>query len=255
MAADDDAPIRLFVMGANEWRDEDEWPLARTQYVDYYLHSGGAANSLHGDGSLSPRPPGDEPGDGFTYDPDNPVPTHGGNHSIGMFWEAVRNIIQPGPLDQRPIERRDDVLVYTTEPLDEDTEVTGPIILKLFAASSAPDTDFVGRLADVYPDGRAINVTEGVIRARFRERDWQRPKLIEPGVIYEYTIDLQVTANVFKRGHRIRLDVTSSNFPLWDRNPNTGHELGVDADVAIARQTIHHDADHPSHLVLPIVKN
>jgi len=248
-----DAPIRLFVMGTNEWRDEREWPLARTRYVNYYLHSSGSANSLFGNGALSTEPPGEERADGYTYDPENPVPTLGGNHSVGLFWEAARSVIQPGPFDQRPLERRDDLLVYTSAPLDEDVEVTGPVVLKLYAASSAPDTDFVARLCDVYPDGRSINITEGVIRARFRERIWENPSLLEPGKVYEYSIDLQVTSNVFRKGHRIRVDVTSSCFPLWDRNPNTGHEPGLDAEMQIAQQTIRHDRQYPSHLVLPII--
>lgn len=254
------APIRIFVMGANQWRDELQWPLARTRYINYYLHSRGSAhgsrafaNSLFGNGVLATEPPGDESTDEYVYDPDNPVPTLGGNHSVGLFWEAVRSVIQPGPFDQRPIERRDDMLVYTSSPLEEDTEVTGPVVLKLYAASSASDTDFVARLTDVYPDGRSTNITEGVIRTRFRERVWDQPKLLEPGKVYEYTIDLQVTSNVFKKGHRIRLDVTSSSFPLWDRNPNTGHEPGMDAERQIALQTVYHDRDYPSHLVLPII--
>jgi hypothetical protein len=131
--------------------------------------------------------------------------------------------------------------------------VTGPVVLKLHAASSARDTDFVAKLTDVHPDGRSINITEGVIRARFREGRWDKPGLIEPGRTYEYTIDLQATSNVFKAGHCIRLLVMSSNFPLWDRNPNTGHEPGMDAQTQPARQVIYHDQDYPSHLVLPLI--
>ncbi|MBI3919854.1 MAG: CocE/NonD family hydrolase [Armatimonadetes bacterium] len=246
-------PIRYFVMGANEWRSATEWPLPGTQFTNYYLHSSGSANSLYGNGVLSAKPPADEPADDYTYNPENPMPTLGGNHSVGLFWESVRSVIQPGPFDQRPIERRDDMLVYTTAPLEEGIEVTGPIALKLYAASSAPDTDFVARLCDVHPDGRSINLTEGVLRARFRERVWDQPRLIEPGEVYEYTIDLQVTSNVFKQGHRLRLDVTSSCFPLWDRNPNTGHEPGLDAEMQAARQTAYHNQAYPSHLVLPVV--
>jgi len=238
------APIRLFVMGANQWRDEYEWPLARTDWTHLYLRCGGG---------LSAEAPGDETPDGYTYDPDDPVPTVGGNHSVGLFWEATRDVIRPGPFDQRDVEAREDVLVYTTGALDRDTEVTGPVVLKLHAASSAPDTDFTAKLTDVYPDGRSINITEGVIRARFRERNWRNPQLFEPGKIYEYTIDLHVTSNVFKQGHRIRVDITSSNFPLWDRNPNTGHEPGTDAEVQVARQTVHHSAAYPSHLILPVI--
>jgi len=247
---DDQAPIRIFVMGANEWHDEWEWPLARTQYVKYYLHSEGAANALSG-GRLALDPPSDDPPDRYTYDPENPVPTLGGNHSI--IWRGLYDVIQPGPFDQRPTENRDDVLVYTSPPLEQDTEITGPVAVTLYAASSVPDTDFVARLTDVYPDGRSMNLTEGVIRGRFRESVWEPPKLIEPNRIYEYTVNLQATSNVFKKGHRIRVQVTSSNFPLWDRNLNTGNTPGSDTEMRSAHQTIHHDREHPSHILLPVV--
>ena len=246
-----DAPIRIFVMGANKWRDEHQWPLARTQYVDYYLHSRGKANTLDGDGMLNLEPPNVEPADTYTYNPEDPVSSNGGNHSI---IPPIKDVVWPGPADQRSIEEREDVLTYTSQPLEKDTEVTGPVVLKLYAASSAPDTDFVGRLNDVYPDGRAINITEGVIRARFRKREyWEKPKLIEPGVIYEYTIELQATSNVFKKGHRLRLDITSSNFPLWDRNLNTGHLPWLDTEIKKAEQSISHTGEYASRLILPII--
>ena len=248
-----DAPIRIFVMGANRWRDEYEWPLARTRYVKYYLHSGGKANTLDGDGVLNLDVPREEPTDNYTYDPSDPVPTIGGNSSIGPH-PLLKDLIWAGPADQRAVERRKDVLSYTSGPLEEDTEVTGPIELKLNASSSAPDTDFVGRLVDVYPDGRAINITEGVIRARFRKREyWEKPKLIDPGSIYEYTIALQATSNVFRKGHRLRLDITSSSFPLWDRNLNTGRLPWLDTEVRKADQTIYHDRRYSSCLILPII--
>jgi len=250
---DEGPPIRIFVMGENGWRDEREWPLARARRVDYYLHSDGRAGESPGGGSLSTQPPAGEPPDCYTYDPQDPVPTLGGNHSVGLFWEAARDVIRPGPFDQRPIEGRPDVLLYTSEALAEDLEVTGPVVLVLFAASSAPDTDFCAKLCDVHPDGRSINITEGVIRARFRERNWERPRLIEPGAVLQYEINLQATSNVFKAGHRIRLHVTSSNFPLWDRNPNTGAAPGMDAALRPARQTVLHDRARPSRLVLPVV--
>lgn len=248
-----EAPVRLFVMGANVWRDEHEWPLARTHYTKFYLHSGGRANSLYGDGALNAEAPSDEPADSFTYNPDNPAPTLGGNHSVGLFWEAARSVIQPGPFDQRPIERRDDVLVFTSAPLENDLEMTGPVELVLYAATSAPDTDFVARLCEVYPDGRSINLTEGVIRARFRERQWDHPSLVTPNAVCEYRIDLQVTSNVFRKGNRIRLGLTSSCFPLWDRNPNTGHEPGLDSEMSLAHQSIRHDRHYASHLILPVI--
>ncbi len=247
------APIRLFVMGINQWRDEQEWPLARTRFVRYHLHSGGAANSLIGDGRLSADPPGDEAPDRYTYDPGNPVPTLGGNHSVGPYNPGLYELALPGPYDQRPIERRDDVLVYTSDELPEDLEVTGPIEVRLFASSSAVDTDFTARLSDVFPDGRAVNLTEGVVRARFRARQWDRPSLLEPGKVEEYVIELQPTSNVFRQGHRIRLDISSSNFPLWDRNLNTGEQPGRGTSWVRAEQTVHHDRRGASCVVLPVI--
>ncbi|MBV7339920.1 CocE/NonD family hydrolase [Chloroflexi bacterium TSY] len=237
---DDEPPIRLFVMGENVWRDEDEWPLARTQFIPYYLHSRGQANSHYGNGELNRQPPGDEPFDIFTYDPDDPVPTLGGQ---SMF------ITDTGPKDRRPVERRDDVLVYSTAPLTEDVEVTGPIELVLYVASSAPDTDFTGTLVDVHPGGKAIILSEGIIRARYRD-SYETPSLIEPGAIYEYRFKLWETSNLFKAGHRIRLEVSSSNFPRFDRNQNTGHTPGLDAERQLAQQTIYHNSEYPSHLIL-----
>jgi uncharacterized protein len=245
----DEAPIKLFVMGENVWRDEYEWPLARTKYTEFYLHSQGHANTFHGDGTLSIHPPHREAPDHFMYDPLNPVPTKGGANL--MLPDFIN-----GPVDQREIESREDVLVYTTPILEEDIEVTGPVKVKLWAASSALDTDFVARLVDVYPDGSAINLTDGIIRARFRNvTKGEEPSLIEPGKAYLYEIDLWSTSNLFKKGHRIRLDITSSCFPRWDRNPNTGHDFGEDQedDVIVAQQTIFHDEEHPSSIILPII--
>ena len=244
-----EAPIKLFVMGANVWRDEQEWPLARAVETRYYLHSNGHANTLNGDGLLSTRAPESETADQYVYDPSNPVITRGG--ALLMTPE-----FRPGPFDQRSVESREDVLVYTTPELEQDVEVTGPIVVHLWATSSAPDTDFVARLVDVHPDGYAQNLTDGIIRARYRNfAHGGEVTLIEPGKAYEYEIDLWATSNVFKKGHRIRLDVTSSNFPRWDRNPNTGHEFGEDSELAVARQSILHDAEHPSYVLLPLVPN
>ncbi len=241
-----EAPIKLFIMGANYWRDEYEWPLAQTQYVNYYFHSSGRANSLSGDGTLSTTLPEDEPPDRYTYNPDNPVPTLGGNNCCSP------NIVAWGAYDQRPAERRNDVLVYTTPPLTEDIEVTGPIFVKLYASSSTSDTDFTAKLVDVFPDGYAMNLCDGIIRARYRE-SFEEAKLMEFGTVYEFTIDCWVTGNVFKAGHRIRVDISSSNFPRFDRNPNTGHEFGMDSELSIAEQTVYHNRNYPSHIILPVI--
>jgi putative CocE/NonD family hydrolase len=228
-------PIRLFVMGANLWRDEHAWPLERAVDTPFYLHTGG---------ELSTQLPDAEPPDRFRYDPLDPAPTHGGALLIAPEFRT-------GPVDQRSIESRSDVRTYTTAPLERDMEVTGPVSVQLWACSSAPDTDFVARLVDVYPDGRAINLTDGIIRARYR--DGLPESLLEPGRAYPFTIDLWATSNVFKTGHRVRVQVTSSNFPRWDRNPNTGHPFGQDAELRVAEQTILHDRDHASHILLPLV--
>ncbi|MCR4412822.1 MAG: CocE/NonD family hydrolase, partial [Thermoguttaceae bacterium] len=202
---DREAPIRIYVMGADTWRDEQEWPLARTRFTPFYLDSGGHANSLRGDGRLGPSvPTGRRSPDRFDYDPADPVYTLGGQISTHSdVW---------GPKDRRVRQERDDVLVYTSEPLGKDLEVTGPLELRLYAASSATDTDFTATLTDVCPDGRAIHIAEGIRGARFRE-SLDSPTPIEPGRIYEYSISLWETSMVFKAGHRIRLEVSSSNFP------------------------------------------
>lgn len=240
--------VKVFVMGANRWREADAWPIPGTRSTRYYLHSGGKANSLHGDGGLGTAAPGGEPPDAYSYDPRNPVPTLGGSTCCG---EEVTPITM-GPRDQRPAEERPDVLVYTTPPLEADVEVTGPVSATLYAASDAPDTDFTAKLLDVFPDGYAMNAAQGIIRARYRD-SWERPSLLESGRVYQYSIDLWSTSNCFLRGHRIRVEISSSNFPQFDRNPNTGHPFGLDAELRTAMQTVFHDADHPSHILLPII--
>jgi putative CocE/NonD family hydrolase len=244
--AGDDGPVRVYVMGANEWRDEREWPLPGTEWRRYYLHSRGKANSAFGDGALSTDAPGTEPPDSFLYNPLNPVPTAGG----GLC--CYPNSVPGGAFDQSMIEHRADVLVYSTDPLPEDVEVTGPIKLMLYASSSAPDTDFTAKLVDVGPCGFARNLTDGIIRARVRESQ-SEPKLITAGKVYEFNIDMWSTSNLFKAGHRIRLDISSSNFPRFDRNPNTGHELFVDAETRPALQTIMHERSFASYLTLPVI--
>jgi uncharacterized protein len=243
---DADAPVRLFVMGENAWRSESEWPLARTRYTPYYLRSDGRANSLRGDGVLSLDAPGGDPPDCYVYNPRDPVPTRGGQLCCSSSF------LGGGAFDQRPVEERSDVLVYTTPALSSPVEVTGPITVRLWAATSVADTDFTAKLVDVAPDGYARNLTDGIIRARYREGT-DRPRPIEPGRAYEYTIDLWATSNLFKAGHRIRLEIASANFPRFDRNLNTGHALGQDAEMQPALQTILHDAEHPSHVILPII--
>jgi putative CocE/NonD family hydrolase len=235
------APVRLFVMGENRWRDEQEWPLARALATPYYLHSGGQANGLAGDGRLRPgAAAAASPDDAFTYDPNTPVPTG----ASGAYSRM--------PADRRPLQQRDDVLVYTSDALDRPLEVTGPVRLVLWASSSATDTDFTAALSDVHPDGTARALTDGIIRARYRDSR-TTPTLLTPGQPYEFTIEVGATSNVFLPGHRLRLEVSSSNFPRYDRNPNTGAPFGRGAELKVARQTIHHDAARPSRLVLPVV--
>lgn len=239
-------PVKIWVMGADEWRYEHEWPLARTQYTEYFLHSGGGANSSSGDGWLSIEVPGDERPDHFLYDPSHPVPTHGGQTC------CLPTRLYAGIYDQSEVEKRTDLLVFATLPLQQDTEVTGPVMLRLWAQTTAVDTDFTGKLVDIFPDGTVRNLTEGIIRARYRNGT-DKEVFLTPGEVVEYAIDLWSTANVFKTGHRIGLEVSSSNFPRFARNQNTGGVLGQESDLIPALQTISHDAEHPSRLILPIV--
>jgi uncharacterized protein len=239
-------PVKIFVMGRNQWRDEDDWPLARAKSTKYFLHSHGDANSARGNGFLSTSVPATEPSDRFVYDPVKPVPTVGGPLCCDSDHLA------PGPRDQHELEERDDVLVYSTIPLDHDLEVTGPVRLEFFASSSAVDTDFTAKLVDVSPDGTAINLTEGILRARYRSSQ-VTPVLLTPGQVYPFSIDLWATSNVFRAGHRLRLELSSSNFPRFDRNLNTG-KLAANSDKwATATNIVLHDKTHPSALLLPVV--
>ncbi len=245
-------PLRIFVMGRNQWRDEQEWPLARTRYTPYYFQSAGSANTLKGDGRLSTTKPGSssgKPADHFIYDPNDPVPTLGGCNLGGCPL---------GPHDQTKAELRSDVLVFTGDALASDLEVTGPVKAVLYAASSATDTDWTAKLVDVYPDGKAFNLCDGILRARNRDRSSARapasaPTLIDPGKLYRYEIDLWVTSNLFLPDHKIRVEISSSNFPRFDRNPNTGHPFGADAELKKASQTVFHDPQNPSHILLPVI--
>ena len=225
-------PVQIFVMGANRWRGEEEWPLARTEYTDYYLGGGG---------KLGLGAPSDEPPDSYDYDPRDPV----------MTLYSPQG--QQEPQDQRTLDGRRDILRYQTDPVEEPIEVTGPITVHLWAASSARDTDFVVKLMDVWPDGFVQELCYGIVRARYRE-SFTTPSLIEPGRTYEYTIRASPTSNLFRRGHRIRLDVSSSNFPNFDRNHNTRGDDYAETTLVTARQTIYHDRQRPSRVVLPVIR-
>jgi putative CocE/NonD family hydrolase len=238
-------PVKIFVMGENVFRDEDEWPLARAVPTRYYLRSQGAANSLAGDGWLSRDAPGSEPADSFVYDPANPVPAQGGA-SLGIPFAP------PGPYDQRVVEGRPDVLVYTTPAFEQPVEVTGPVSLEVYVSSSAVDTDLVGKLVDVAPDGRAINLCEGILRLRYRN-SFEAPELLNPGQVYKVAIDLWSTANVFLPGHRLRIEIASSCFPRFSRNLNHGGSSEKSAAAVKATNTILHDRDHPSALIVPLI--
>jgi putative CocE/NonD family hydrolase len=239
-------PVKIFVMGANQWREEDDWPLARAQSTKYFLHSVKGAASLRGDGILSTVAPRSEAADHYLYDPANPVPTVGGP----LCCDSIH--LPPGPRDQRAVEARDDVLIYTTPAFAQDTEVTGPVSLELFAKSSAVDTDFTAKLVDVGPDGFAQNLTEGIIRGRYRDSR-EKASLLNPGQIYKFNIDLWSTSNVFLKGHMLRLEISSSNFPRFDRNLNTGEDPAFARSFVSATNTIYHDGEHPSALILPVV--
>ena len=249
----DEPPIRIFVTGANRWRFEQEWPLARTRYEAFYLHSGGRANSLAGDGSLTPDPPENEPPDQFTYDPAEPVPTLGGNLSVRLMTTHAEQPLEGGPVDQRAIERRGDVLVYTSTVLQQDLEVTGLIEVVLYAESSARDTDFTARLTDVDHHQRSLVISEGILRARYRN-SLTAIELLEPNVVDVFRISLYPASHVFLAGHRLRLDVSSSNFPRFSRNLNTGEDVATGTRMQPAKQTVLHTNQFPSHIVLPIIE-
>ena len=242
----DEPPVRLFVMGDDRWRDEPGWPLERAVTRELYLHSGGAANSSAGDGTLSFDRPGAEPPDAFDYDPDDPVPTRGGTTLMNLAMTG-------GVLDQSEVEQRADVLVYTGEELTEPLEVTGPVSVVLHAVSTAPDTDFTAKLVDLQPDGYARNVVEGIVRASFRA-SLSDPTPIAPGEVVTYEIDLWATSHVFAPGHRLRLEVSSSNFPRYERNPNTGEPAGTATSVVVAHQRVLHETAFASHVRLPVVE-
>jgi putative CocE/NonD family hydrolase len=248
-AAGSGAPVKIFVMGIDQWREEQDWPLPDTSYESWYLHGSGRANTAAGDGRLSPDAPAGTATDTYLYDPLRPVPTLGGRIMLPTTANAA------GAVDQRPAEARDDVLCFTSEVLTEPVEVTGHVSLTLFASSSAPDTDFTGKLVDVFPDGRAIFLTDGILRARYRN-SLAEPEPLTPGEPYELGLDLSITSNVFLPGHRIRLEVSSSNFPRYDRNSNTGGVIAEESadQVTVAVNRILHGPAHPSRLILPVIR-
>lgn len=254
---DEEPALNLFIQGENVWRLEDQWPLKKTKWTDYYLHEGGKLNAS--------KPTGAETPDKYRYDPKDPVPTWGGSYQMKELC---------GPRDRREVEKRKDVICYTTEPLTQDVEVTGPVTATIWASSSALDTDFTASLIDVCPDGRALLLTDGICRARFRKAadGWKpedlekgiapyerlyepgfKPEMLTPNTPAEFKIDLWSTANLFKQGHRIRVEISSSNFPRYDRNMNTGGRVGFESEGKVADQTIHHDADRPSRITLPVI--
>jgi hypothetical protein len=239
-------PVKLFVLGKNVWREEDDWPLTRARNTRFYLHSQGKANALSGDGTLSASEPSSEHADQYVYDPADPAPTRGGP----LCCDAEH--LAPGAVDQRPVEARSDVLVYSAPPFKEDFEVTGPVSVELYANSSAVDTDFTAKLVDVWPNGFAQNLTEGILRARYRNSP-ERVEFMNPGEIYKLSLDLWATSNVFLKGHKLRLEISSSNFPRFDRNLNTGEDAGRGTRWVKATNTIVHDREHPSAVVLPVV--
>ena len=240
-------PVRIFVMGKNAWRDEDDWPLARAKKTSYYLHSSGTSNGVKGDGALSSTAPAGEKPDHYTYDPTDPAPTIGGPLCCGGPLPSGI-----GPEDQSVMESRSDVLVYSTPAFTQDTEFTGPVSLDLWISSSAVDTDFTGKLLDVAPSGFAQNLTDGILRVRYRNSG-SRAEMLTPGELQHVTIDMWATSNVFLAGHKLRLEVSSSNFPRFDRNLNTGEEQAGATRMLKADNTIFHDRDHPSALILQLV--
>jgi uncharacterized protein len=241
--------VKIFVMGINQWREEDDWPLPRTAYARYYLNSTGHANSSSGDGALSTRIPDHAHSDTFTYDPANPVPTRGGS----LCCEHDQVTQEPsGVLDQSEIEKRNDVLIYTTEAFDKDFEVTGPITAEIYISSSAPDTDLTAKLVDVWPNGFAQNLADNIQRLRYRDSA-EKSEFLQPGKIYKISFDIGATSNVFRAGHRLRLEISSSNFPRFDRNLNTAESPERGSRFAKAENRIYHDAEHPSAIVLPVI--
>ena len=246
--AENDPPVEVFMMGANQWRSEKTWPPAQVKPTRFFLHSQSKAKTAVGDGTLSNMEPLEEPPDRFDYDPSNPVPTHGGGtccNPLLMPW---------GAMDQREIESRDDVLVYSTPPLESALEVMGPVEVHLVASTTARDTDWTAKLVDIAPNGFAMNLTDGILRSRFH-KSTERPELLEPGKVYSFVVDAGSTSNVFLKGHQLRLEISSSNFPRFSRNTNTGNVPEKDSSFRVAHQTIFHDAARASCILLWVGEN
>jgi len=239
--------VQYYTMGSNEWQSADTWPPAGAEMTTFYLNSGGAANSLYGDGKLSHSKPSTDNPDGFFYDPMNPVKSYGGNVC------CTGNAIDGGSFDQRPMEARNDILVYTTESLKEGIEVSGFIESTLYISSDVKDTDFTIKLIDVHPDGSAYNLDETIQRVRYRE-GYDKEVFMKEGEVYKVALTPMSTSNFFKKGHRIRIEISSSNFPRFTRNLNTGGNNYNESEGVIAHNKVHHSADHPSQIRLPIVK-
>jgi uncharacterized protein len=241
--------VRYYLMGANKWMSADTWPPAGATPMTFYLSSGGKANTLNGDGVLSTSPPGADSPDSFVYDPMNPVPSYGGN----VCCEG--NALAGGAMDQRKMETRDDILVYTSEPFKEPTEVSGPIDVTLYVSSDAKDTDFTVKLIDVQPDGTAYNLDENIQRVRYRD-GYNKPEVwMEPGKVYKVTFQPMNTSDFFDTGHRLRIEVTSSNFPRFDRNLNTGGRNYNESKGVVAHNSVHHSTQSPSKITITVVKH
>ena len=241
--------VTYFTMGSNKWQTADRWPPAGAQPVTFYLNSGGKANTLNGDGTLTPAPPATDAPDSFTYDPMNPVRSLGGNVC------CTGNAITAGAFDQRKTESREDVLVYTTEPFKDGMELSGPIVPTLYVSSDAKDTDFTVKILDVYPDGRAYNLDESIQRMRYREGYDKAPVWMEKGKVYKVTLQPLNTSNYFAPGHRLRIEVSSSNFPRFDRNLNTGGNNYDESKGVVARNAVHHSKQYPSSITISVMKS
>jgi len=240
--------VRYYTMGLNKWQSSDTWPPSGAQQMTYFLSSGGKANTLNGDGALVEAAPVADSADRFEYDPMNPVPSYGGNVC------CTGNAINAGSYDQRQNESRPDVLVYSTEPLKEGVEVSGPIEVTLYVSSDAKDTDFTVKLIDVYPDGKAYNLDETIQRMRYRE-GYEKPNVwMQAGKVYKVTLSPLTTSNYFAAGHRIRIEISSSNFPRFDRNLNTGGHNYDESKGVVARNAVHHSKQYPSTMKITVVR-